>query len=341
MDPLSEICASMHVQKALFTRVEASAPWGVRSPVHDGFKFALLVRGSCVLTTRANEAPITLRSGDVFIALDGSPYETYDAPGSALLDCAEVMARQIDDTIAIGGGGAASTFISGCFEIDAHDAAPLMSVLPSLLLLRAGEESNRAIEELLGMLARETARRNMGSDAMIARLFELLFIHAVRAYCEQQAMPKTGWLAVTSDPHLKHAAHAMHSDLANEWTLDSLAKIAGMSRSAFAARFKEKAGQTALDYLIDGDDKATHLIQRGELSLHESANCIGYPIRGCVQPHVQTRSRHDPVAVQAGEPNRLLTRSKRRALNRLVKRLGPAHALRDTIFSDRLITAFG
>ena len=277
MDPLSEICASMRVQKALFTRVEASAPWGVRSPVHDGFKFALLVRGSCVLTTRANEAPITLRSGDVFIALDGSPYETYDAPGSALLDCAEVMARQIDDTIAIGGGGAASTFISGCFEIDAHDAAPLMSVLPSLLLLRAGEESNRAIEELLGMLARETARRNMGSDAMIARLFELLFIHAVRAYCEQQALPKTGWLAVTSDPHLKHAAHAMHSDLANEWTLDSLAKIAGMSRSAFAARFKEKAGQTALDYLIRWRmHKATHLIQRSELSLHEIANCIGY-----------------------------------------------------------------
>jgi hypothetical protein len=50
LDPLSEICASMRVQKALFTRVEASAPWGVRSPVHDGFKFALLVRGSCVLT---------------------------------------------------------------------------------------------------------------------------------------------------------------------------------------------------------------------------------------------------------------------------------------------------
>ncbi|HZV64048.1 MAG TPA: AraC family transcriptional regulator [Telluria sp.] len=277
MDPLSEICASMRVEKALFTRVEATSPWGVRSPAQHGFKLALLVRGSCVLTTRASATPITLRGGDVFIALDGTAYEIYDMAGSALHDCAEVMAALIDDTIVIGGGGAASTLISGCFELDAHDAAPLMSVLPSMLLLRAGEESNRAIEDLLVMLARETARREMGSDATIARLFELLFIHAVRACSEQQALPTTGWLAVTADPHLKHAARAMHRDLAHEWTLESLAKVAGMSRSAFAARFKEKAGQTALDYLIRWRmHKAAHLIRRGDLSLNEVAEHIGY-----------------------------------------------------------------
>lgn len=267
----------MCIEKALFTRVEATSPWGVKSPAQHGFKFALLVRGSCVLTTQSSATPITLRSGDVFIALDGTSYEIYDGPGSALLDCAEVMAALVDDTIVIGGSGAASTLISGCFEIDAYDAAPLMSVLPSMLLLRAGEESNRSIEELLGMLARETARREMGSDATIARLFELLFIHAVRAYNEQQAPPTTGWLAVTADPHLKHAARAMHRDLANEWTLESLAKIAGMSRSSFAVRFKEKAGQTALDYLIRWRmHKAAHLIQRSELSLNEIAAQIGY-----------------------------------------------------------------
>ena len=59
--------------------------------------------------------------------------------------------------------------------------------------------------------------------------------------------------------------------------LATLSRTPRMSRSAFAARFKEKAGQTALDYLIRWRmHKATHLIQRSELSLHEIANCIGY-----------------------------------------------------------------
>jgi AraC-like DNA-binding protein len=69
----------------------------------------------------------------------------------------------------------------------------------------------------------------------------------------------------------------MHRDLANDWTLESLAKISGMSRSAFAARFKEKAGQTALDYLIRWRmHKAAHLIRRTDLSLNEIAEHIGY-----------------------------------------------------------------
>jgi AraC-like DNA-binding protein len=277
VDALSEICASMRVESAMFMRLEASAPWGVRSPSRAGFKLVLVVSGSCELASRTSASPIVLRSGDVFIALDDTPFEMYDRPGSPILTCAETTAVQVGDLIRIGGGGAVSSFISGCFEIGDQRATPLMTLLPPLLLLRATEGANRVIKNILEILAHETARRDMGSHAAIARLFELLFIQAVRVHCEQHALPETGWLAASSDANLKHAIHAIHNNLGHDWTLESLAKIAGMSRSAFAARFKQKTGQTALDYLIRWRmHKAAHLLRHSGQSLHEIANRVGY-----------------------------------------------------------------
>lgn len=277
MDPLSEICASLHVQDAMYTRVEATAPWGLAAPGERGVKFVLLVRGSCILTMPTLDAPVALRGGDVFITLDDTPYEIYDEPSSVLLDCAEVMAAMVDNTIVIGGNGAPSTFISGVFKLDTAYAAPLLSVLPSFLWLPAGEDRSSAFEAILGMLARETSRRAIGFESMIGRLFEILFIHAVRAYCEQQQAQVTGWLAVVADPNLGNAARAMHDDLGKDWTLEALARIAGMSRTAFAARFKEKAGKTALDYLTYWRMfKAAKLIQQGTRSLAQIATDVGY-----------------------------------------------------------------
>jgi len=278
MDPLTEICASMRVEKAMFTRVEATAPWGISSPGERGVKFVLVVRGTSTLTMPDGPAPIVLRGGDVFITLSETPYEIYDEPGSRLLDCAEVLATQVDDTMVVGGGGAPTTFISGAFHIDDPDARPLFSVMPRFLLLRAEEERTRAFESVLDMLSRETGRRAMGFEAMIGRLFELLFIHAVRAYADQEtAIPKRGWLGAISDAQLRDAVRAMHGDLAHDWTLESLAKQAGMSRSAFTARFKQSVGQTPLDYLTRWRmHRATQLLQRDGLSLAEIGRSVGY-----------------------------------------------------------------
>ncbi|MBY4946085.1 AraC family transcriptional regulator [Cupriavidus respiraculi] len=277
MDPLSEICATIHVRDALFARVEASAPWGVKSAGEPGFKFVLLLKGSCILKMQGAPAPMVLNAGDVFITLDATPYEIYDSAGSSLLDCERLLASMVGNTIAIGGHGPSATFLSGIFELDAVDAVPLLAALPPFLLMRAGEESHAAFEAVLGMLARESTTRQLGANAMIARLFEILFIHAVRAHCEQQPVAVNGWLGVMTDPQLSKAGNAMHDDLGREWTLEMLAQEAGMSRTSFAARFKQRANQTPLDYLTRWRmHKAAHLIRRGSQSLAQIARTVGY-----------------------------------------------------------------
>ena len=275
--PIAEICASLGVRKALFTRIDASAPWGWTSSGEKVVKFVLVVRGAGILALSTAAAPIALRAGDVFIMLDDTPYAMFDHESSAMVDCVDVEKSRVGNHIEVGGGGALTTFVSGFFETSALQAKPLFSVLPNFLLLKSEEGRTRSFEAVLDLLATETSQPGLGSEAMISHLFKLMFIHAIRAYSDQNDIPKRGWLGAISDRMLAGVSMAMHEDLANDWTLESLARRAGMSRSAFASRFKSIVGQTPLDYLAEWRmHKAAALLQSSDFSLSEIAQAVGY-----------------------------------------------------------------
>jgi AraC-like DNA-binding protein len=277
MDPLTDILSGLRIRHANFTRMDASAPWGVNSPGESGVNFVLLVRGSAILSTPGSPQPIALRSGDVFIKLDDSPYRLYDREDSALIDCVEVEKLRVGNHIQVGGGGAVTTFISGWFALDALEAGPLMRVLPPLLCLKLDQHRSLAFQSVLEMLALETESPGMGAEAVVSRLFELLFVHAIRAFSMQPGGPTRGWLGAIADRHLALALEAMHGAPAQDWTVESLARTAGMSRSGFAARFKTVVGQPPLDYLTQWRMHcATRLLQQGNVALSEVARQVGY-----------------------------------------------------------------
>ncbi|WP_082928076.1 AraC family transcriptional regulator [Rhizobium bangladeshense] len=251
MDPLSDIFSSMRIRKAKFTTLDATAPWGVVSNGDPSIKFVLVVRGSGILTTRGNPDPVALRAGDVFIMFGDESYRVYDHERSRIEDCLDVEALRLGNRIQFGGGGTTTTFISGFFEIDRLDARPLLQVLPKLLHLKSEQNRSRAFQAVLELLAAEVDAPGLGSDAVVRRLFELLFVHAVRAYSEQRATAKTGWLAAVADKNLSLAIEAIHPEPQMSWTVDRLARKAGMSRSAFAARFRAMVGQAPLGYLTE------------------------------------------------------------------------------------------
>ena len=61
------------------------------------------------------------------------------------------------------------------------------------------------------------------------------------------------------------------------WTVETLAETAGMSRSAFAARFKELLGQAPLEYVTEWRmQKAMKLLQRRDKKLIDVARLVGY-----------------------------------------------------------------
>jgi AraC-like DNA-binding protein len=277
MDPLSDILTGLRIRRAMFTRLDASAPWGFDSTGEPFLKFVLLVRGSAILTMPNSPEPVALRSGDVFIMLQDQQYRIYDHEDSVTTDCIDIEKLRIGNKIEVGGGGAVTSFVSGFFELDAQAAKPLVKVLPPLLHLKLDKGRSLDFHSVLELLARETEMPGLGSDVVLSRLFELLFIHAIRAYSAQPGGPTRGWLGANADRQLAQALNAIHGEPARDWTVESLARVAGMSRSAFAARFKAVVEQTPLEYLTQWRMYcATRLLQRSSLPLAEVSRQVGY-----------------------------------------------------------------
>ena len=117
-----------------------------------------------------------------------------------------------------------------------------------------------------------------GSEVMVNRLADILFIQCVRAHIASSSETcKSGWLRAIFDPKIGTALKAMHERIENPWTVETLAVAAGMSRSAFALRFRELLGETPLEYLTNWRMyKATGLLREGDKKLFEVAKSVGY-----------------------------------------------------------------
>ena len=277
MDPLAEVFSSSRIGKAIFTRLYATAPWGFISRRGAPVKFALVLRGGGILQTEAHPVPVQLSQGDIFIMLDDAPYSIVDDPASALLDCDFVETLRVGNVIRLGGGGETTAFISGQFEIDRLSAKPILNVLPKFLHLKADAGRTQAFQSVLELLATETEQPGLASESMVARLYEMLFIHAVRSYTSGCEIGHGGWLAGITDPQLGETIRTMHGNLQRDWTVEILAQHAGMSRSAFAAKFKAVIGQTPLDYLTRWRVyRAGMLIRRNTSTISEVSYAVGY-----------------------------------------------------------------
>ncbi len=128
------------------------------------------------------------------------------------------------------------------------------------------------------MLASETAASAPGSGLVVNRLADMLFIHSIRAHIASHTEDcKNGLLRAIFDPQIGSALRSMHEKVEAPWTVESLAAVSGMSRSAFAVRFKELVGETPLEYLTGWRmQKATGLLQDGDKKLFEVAKSVGY-----------------------------------------------------------------
>jgi AraC-like DNA-binding protein len=142
-----------------------------------------------------------------------------------------------------------SHFVCGFLATAMRDH-PLLTALPALLVadLR-GRPCAEWAETSFRYAAREHAARRPGSQEILARLSEMLFVEAVRGYIDALPGHATGWLAALRDPSLSRALSALHLRPARTWTAEELANEACLSRSAFAERFTNTVGLPPMSYL--------------------------------------------------------------------------------------------
>jgi AraC-like DNA-binding protein len=277
MDPLDDAFSAMRVRESLYARLDASAPWAVRFREGKAARFGLVIAGSCWLTTEAPAKSIPLAPGDCYVILDGSTYTLGDDPRSTPQNCFDVVPKLVDGAVAIGGGGAAATVVTGWFVYDELGARPLTALLPRVLLTRVDGYRTELLKATLDLLAKETERPGIGSGVVVSGLADILFVQAIRSHLNSSSEDEVGWLAALAGKRIGAAMRALHGKPAEPWTVEKLATLSNMSRSAFAARFKAKLGEAPLEYLTRWRMfRAGVLLRHTERSLAEIAHEVGY-----------------------------------------------------------------
>lgn len=276
MDPLTEITASMKIRSVLLDRIEATAPWGLHSTCGPEIKFASVLRGTGTLRIPPH-ATVPLASGDVFVMLEAADFVISDGTAAEPIECSQLKGYRTSNTIRFGGGGSPTTLLLGRFEIDRKEVEPILHVFPGFLHLKLDAKRAYSFQSILDLLALETEQPGLASEAVIGSLCEMLFIHTIRVHAQTLGANSGGWLAGLADAQLGSTLTALHNNLGLDWSVESMATHAGMSRSAFAARFKHIIGQSPMDYLTQWRmHRAGLLMQRKGSNIAQIARVVGY-----------------------------------------------------------------
>lgn len=289
MDPITDIFRTMHVTAFGMHRLEATAPWGVTqengaeeqatTPLTDVVHFAMLSRGNCWLSIQGTAEPIPLTGGDCFLLAPGTSIVLRDSPQTRPKTTFRQIGAQANNNVAqYGGGGAPTTIVCGSLSFDRASVKPITQLLPRFILIKADQANTRALHNTMQALAAEMTEQAPGSEVVANRLGEVLCIQVLRAHIASGAeWHSKGWLRAIFDPQLGNALNVIHAGVSAPWTVESIAQAAGMSRSAFAARFKDLLEQTPLEYITQWRmQKAMQLLQKRDSKLADIARAVGY-----------------------------------------------------------------
>jgi AraC-like DNA-binding protein len=265
-DPLTDVLASVRLTGAVFFAFEATAPWVAESPpasaisgrvmpeVDHLLEFHAVMRGRC-LGGILGEAPMPLEAGDVICFPHGDSHVLSSGagmrarPGEVPLH-ERAMAAGPRAPLKLGDGPAEVHVVCGFLGCDARPFNPLLASLPRVM--RAGDHQDSTsgwLSRFMEVAEAEARSPRPGSEGVLARLSELMFVEVVRRHLQALPADRTGWLAGLRDPHVGKALATLHARPGHAWTLDSLGHEAGLCRSALAERFAALVGEPPIQYL--------------------------------------------------------------------------------------------
>jgi AraC-like DNA-binding protein len=283
---------------ALFFVVNASSPWGIEVPPATVFSPVILPRAQHVVSYHivlagSGQAEIPgvtstwFEAGDVLVFPHGDAYTMLSAPGqppefdadATVAFFREMAAGRLPFVVHEGGGGPdRAEFVCGFLGCDIRPFNPVLATLPQLWRVRLSQPGQ---DDLLGRLIdltlAEARAARAGGESIRLRLSELIFVEVVRRHLETLPARGTGWLSGLRDPAIGRVLTMLHEQPAFPWTLRELARKAGMSRAALAARFSHLVGRAPIQYLtLWRMQIAARLLADGSMTVAAVGHEVGY-----------------------------------------------------------------
>jgi AraC-like DNA-binding protein len=265
MDVLSDVLAAVRLKGAIFFDIEAAAPFVGETPntkitgprilpgAQHVIMFHLMMTGSCwAALGRGGVEPVRLVPGDVIVFPHGDENVLSSTRGERGTPNMSLYRQASNEplpfNLRVGEGADRTRFICGYLGCDLRPFNPLLSALPEMILDR-NDDKGGWVGGLFDIALAEGDRRRAGTETILSKLSELMFVEVVRRHIESLPEDSRGWLAGLRDPHIGEALKLLHGRPKEAWTLDGLARDVGLSRTTFADRFVHYVGMPPMQYL--------------------------------------------------------------------------------------------
>jgi AraC-like DNA-binding protein len=247
LDPLSDVLSLLKPRTSISAGLEAGGEWAIRFPTHEGIKFNAVMRGACWVSVDGDLGPHRIEEGDCFLLTKGRPFTFATDLSLAAIDPQPIYAKARDGIATLNGGG--DFFLIGGRYTFGENADVLMAALPPVVHISNASSHASVLRWALDQLAAELRESKPGGHLISEHLAHIMLVQVLRIHLATRNGAGVGWLHALGDRQLSRVVGAVHADPARRWTLAELARIAGMSRSTFAYRFKQTVGAAPMEYL--------------------------------------------------------------------------------------------
>ncbi len=298
-DILSDVLRSVRMRSAVFFLVSGEGSWTAEAPASKDIaavvmpgaghviEYHVVTAGECWAVV-TGEPPCRLRKGDVVLLPQGDAHAVTSDPALRGVPDHGLFLGMVRDRRPFRmhcantqqevtkGGAPQTTLVCGFIALDARPFNPLLATLPRLLHLPAGR-AGKWSAEFAQLAAAESALRRPGSEAVLERLGEMMFVDALRKHLDTMADESHGWLAGLKDRHVGRALALLHERPAFAWTIEVLGDRVGLSRSALRQRFVDLIGQPPIQYLAQWRMQlASRLLRDTQSTIASIALEVGY-----------------------------------------------------------------
>jgi AraC-like DNA-binding protein len=249
MDPLSDVLSLLQPRSQFYAGFDAAGDWSFDFPPHEGIKFTAVMRGTCWGMAEDLEHPVRFDEGDCFLLNSRRRFVLSSDPALPAQSGEHILEAVARDGVAVHNGGGEVFLISGRFSFSGSHATVLFEALPPIINIPKASSQAEVLRWSLDQWACELRNPQPGGVLMSTHLAHLMLVQVLRLFLETPGELPKGWFLALTDRQISPAIAAMHAEPARRWTLAELARIAGISRTVFAQRFKALVGSTAMDYL--------------------------------------------------------------------------------------------